>query len=287
MAYNSPLRYPGGKGKLAPFIKQVYRKNNLPRTNYYEVFAGGAGIALDLLFSDLVTDLYLNDFNTAISSFWFAVINNTEDLCKRIHNTQISVDEWKFQKQIQYDPNYQQISNLDLAFSTFFLNRVNRSGIIKGGLIGGIDQNGKYKMDARFNRIELIRRIKLIADYKDQIHIYNLDGATFIRTVLIGMPNDGFVYLDPPYYRKGQKLYDNFFTHRDHEELANEVKNIRQHWIVSYDNVFEILELYSGRAVFDYELHYSAHMKYVGLEVMFCSDGLQFPIQEIQQNFHI
>ena len=132
MAYNSPLRYPGGKAKLAKFIKQIFLKNNLQKSNYYEVFAGGSGIALDLLISDLVTEIHLSDLSTAIASFWFSVINNTENLCKRINDIKISVDEWKNQKQIHYDPDNQQISNLDLAFSTFFLNRVNRSGIIKG-----------------------------------------------------------------------------------------------------------------------------------------------------------
>ena len=280
MAFNSPLRYPGGKGKLAKYIKSIYRENQLPRANYYEVFAGGSGIALDLLFSDLVTDIFLNDLNTAITSFWYAVINNTESLCQKIQNASLTIAEWEQQKQIQYNPENQQVNNLDLAFSTFYLNRVNRSGIIKGGIIGGIEQTGPYQMDARFNKLDLIKRIQKIATFSDRIRIYNLDGVAFIQNILPTMPNDGFVYFDPPYYKNGQKLYDNFFTHADHVTLASEIRNIKQHWLVSYDNVPEIQELYLDHTNIDYELHYTAQVKYIGSEVMFCSKTLHFPTNE-------
>lgn len=271
----SPLRYPGGKRKLANFIKLVYHYNDLLDGDYIELFAGGASIALSLLFEEYVRQIWINDLDRSIYAFWYSILNCSDKFSQLVEDTPVSMDEWHNQKRIQSDPN---ASTVELGFSTFFLNRTNRSGIISGGVIGGKNQTGKWKLDARFKKGELLTRISKIERYKDRIHLYNLDASSFIRDVLPNISTRSLVYLDPPYYVKGsQLLYSSFYRPEDHAELAELVGTIKQKWIVSYDNVSVIHDLYHRYRSIDYTIHYSAQDKYRGAEIMFFSSGLVIP----------
>jgi len=276
MRYTTPLRYPGGKSKLANFIKMVIEENFLLDGHYVEPFAGGAAIAFSLLFEEYVIHAHINDLDRSVFSFWASVLNQTDDLCRLINDTPVTVDEWRRQKQIQSNPD--EYSTLELGFSTFFLNRTNRSGIIAGGIIGGLDQTGKWKIDARYNKEGLIARIKKIASFRHRISLYNLDAEDLLRNVVPTLPDKTLVYLDPPYYVKGKDLYQNHFKHDDHVSLANvATNNIRQHWIVSYDFVPEISEIYEDFRQVDYQLSYSAATRQKGSELMVFDDSLIIP----------
>ena len=161
---NTPLRYPGGKQKLAPFILELMKANKLVGGEYAEPYAGGAGVAIRLLLNGHVSRIHLNDSCIGVYSFWRSILAKTEEFCKRIANVPLTVPEWRRQKEIFSRPS--EFNQIDVGFSMFYLNRCNRSGILSGGLIGGPKQNGKWRMDARFNREELIRRIKAIAQKK-------------------------------------------------------------------------------------------------------------------------
>ena len=278
MPFLTPLRYPGGKGKLANFMKLVFLENNLLDSPYAEPYAGGAGIALALLFDEFASHIHINDLNRSVFSFWMSVLNETDAFCRLIHDTPATMREWEYQKAVQQRAD--QMTTLELGFSTFFLNRANRSGIITGGVIGGKNQNGPYKLDARLNRENLEARIQRIARFRDRISIYNLDAAQFIQTVLPSISHNALVYLDPPYYMKGQGLYENYYEHNNHLEIARLVAQIPQHWIVSYDNAPPIQSMYNLHRQITYNLSYSAGDRYSGSEVMFFSDGLVIPVVE-------
>ena len=270
MQFNTPLRYPGGKGRLTQFIVDLIEMNELSDVHYIEPYAGGAGIAITLLYLEYASHIHLNDLDKSVFAFWSAVLDDTESLCRLIADTPLTMDEWYRQRDIQRanDPD-----RPALAFSTFFLNRTNRSGIIRGGVMGGKAQTGPWKLDARFNRKELIQRIEKIASYSPRISIYNLDAAEFITGPLHQIPASGLVYLDPPYYSKGDDLYQNRYTHEDHAAIAELVGGIRQKWIVSYDNTPAICELYAAHRQQTFGLRYSAQSRYEGKEVMvFCRD---------------
>lgn len=269
----SPLRYPGGKRKLYKYTKRLIESNNLDACTYIEPFAGGAGLALALLFNGVVNNIILNDIDRSIYAFWHCVLYETDDFCKLIKNISINMDEWYIQKEIQSQK--ESISILELGFSTFFLNRTNRSGIIKAGVIGGKEQLGTYKLDCRFNKDNLIKRIREIAAYRDSIQFYNLDATQFINEVITDQPNNSLVFLDPPYYKKGPGLYENHYTHEDHQNLSIEIaNNIHQPWVVTYDNVDPIKEFYHLFTQQEYDLNYSAQQKYKGQEIMIYSDNI-------------
>ena len=274
--YYTPLRYPGGKAKLTEYLKDTFERNNLTDGHYVEPYAGGAGVALSLLMTEYASHIHLNDLNYPLYAFWHSVLYETEDLCRRIKNCRVTVNVWKRQRKIVNNP--EKYSLLELGFALFFLNRTNRSGIIKAGIIGGKNQTGKWKIDVRFTKDALIERIERIADYEHRISIYNLDAIDIIKKVIPKLPRKSLIYLDPPYYVKGQRLYDNHYKHEDHERIAELVQTkIKRPWLVSYDNTKEIKKLYKQRRKCVYSLNYSAYATYQGTEVMIYSDELALP----------
>lgn len=276
MDFYSPLRYPGGKGKIVNFVKKVFEKNLLSDGVYVEPYAGGASVALSLLFDEYASKIIINDFDKSIYAFWYSVLNDTENLCNLILNADVTIEEWKRQKIVQQ--NKENANLLELGFSTFFLNRSNRSGIIKAGVIGGINQSGNYKINARYNKEGLIFRIKRIAKYKERIMLYNLDAIEFIKIISSRLPAKTLIYFDPPYYLKGKDLYVNHYKYEDHLLVSNMISGITKHkWLVSYDNAPEIKNLYKKHKQFEYSLKYSVVNSTKGSEVMFYHNQLFIP----------
>lgn len=276
MRFYSPLRYPGGKGKLAKFVGKICELNDVSG-HYVEPYAGGAAVALYLLMEEKVSSVTINDSDRAIYAFWHSVLNETERLCRRIRNANVTVEEWRAQKDIQRHADT--ASLIDLGFSTLFLNRTNVSGILDGGPIGGLDQSGSYKIDCRFNKDGLIQRIRAIANKKDHIQLYNLDALDLIKQIKKeGDSQSTIFYFDPPYYLKGESLYMSYYGPDDHREVCEVIKQIRHiHWIVSYDNVPEVRGLYDGFKKKEYKLWHTAHTARRGKEILFFSPGLVIP----------
>jgi len=273
----TPLRYPGGKGKLAAYIKSLMKSNRLLDGEYVEPYAGGAAIALELLLHEYVSRIHINDVSRPVYAFWKSVLRHTEDLCRLVRDTPITVKAWDRHKRVLSRPT--EHDDLEVGFAMFFLNRTNRSGILNGGIIGGRDQTGPWKIDARFNAPELAHRIEAIARMKGRISLTRQDALKFLKSGVTRWPKKTLIYLDPPYYVKGRELYYDFYQHEDHEEVAEFVtENItRQTWIVSYDNVQPIRSLYAQSRHLTYDIGYSARSSRQGSEVMFFSDGLQVP----------
>lgn len=254
----SPLRYPGGKAKLAAYIREVVDVNDLGQSHYIEPFAGGAGVAFDLLINDKVKEIHINDIDRSIYAFWHSVLNNANALCDMIMECEISIDNWQKQKAIKL--NYTDANLLQLGFATFFLNRTNRSGVLNAGPIGGNLQSGDWKLNCRFNRKDLVSRIKRISLFSSRINLQNMDALEFIDGVFDDAKRLSLVYLDPPYFVKGACLYQNHFIPDDHKKLADYIISMKQfHWIVSYDNVPEIKKLYSTEVQEEFDIVYSAN----------------------------
>lgn len=266
----SPLRYPGGKNCIFSFVSNLFYENQLIGANYAEPYAGGSGLALRLLFEGYVEHIYINDLDKSIYAFWSNILYRTDEFCEWIENVDVSIENWNKFKKIQTNP----INDFELAKSTFFLNRTNISGVIKGGVIGGQEQKGKYKIDARFNKSDLISRIRKIANIKNRITISNLDGVSFIGK-LNKKREEIFIYLDPPYFQKGADLYMNFYSKEDHKRLSKHVHKMKKKWMVSYDNHDFILNLYTEKDKVVYKLSQSASNR-VGDEILIFSEELDY-----------
>lgn len=277
MDHPSPLRYPGGKQALAPLLAGILAKNDLHDGAFVEPFAGGAGASLQLMFDELVSEIVLNDADPRIYAFWRAVVNQTDQLIQRVRRVRVTMATWRRCRSI-YDGSPSGRRQLDLAFATLFLNRCNRSGILMGGgPIGGYAQTGAWKLSARFNRQGIIDRIKRVAAYRDRIKITRRDARDLLKT-LPGSNLRTLVYLDPPYYQKGQRLYMNSMEHADHEQLARLLLGDPPFtWVLTYDNVSEVKRLYRKLKPTAYELSYSAYNRRIGRELIVFDPRLKVP----------
>lgn len=265
-SFATPLRYPGGKGRLGAWLADLIKANEMSDGCYIEPYAGGAGAAMFLLAQNFINNVVINDIDPNIYSFWWAVLNDNENLKRLVERTPLDIEQWHKQKEIVEQPDGR--NTTELGFAVFYLNRTNRSGIIKGGVIGGQKQIGKYKIDARYNRDGLIKRIHNIGKLKDRIKLYNLDALTLIDK--IGDHKNNLYYLDPPYFNKGEQLYKNSYKKNDHFQVAERVKDIKTPWLVTYDNCKEINEIYDWKNSFEFSLFYSTHLKRpVGKEICF------------------
>lgn len=268
----SPLRYPGGKAALLDLFAAIIHNNGFRYHEYAEPYAGGGGLALALLYGGFVSHIHLNDINPAIWCFWKAILDYNTDFLRLVETTPVTISEWKKQQEI-YEK--EDISNpLTLGFAAFFLNRTNRSGIIKGaGAIGGKDQKGNYKIDCRFNRVDLIDKICRIGKYKSRISLYRDDAVDFFARSEDFSPSTLF-FIDPPYFIKGAALYTSFYKPHDHADVAAAVKRLPFPWLVTYDNAPEISKLYQGCQQFHFNINYSLQVKRMGQELLIVSDDI-------------
>ena len=273
----TPLRYPGGKAKLAEYVKSLMKANRLIDGEYVEPYAGGSAIALELLFHEYVSCIHINDISRPVHAFWKSVLEDTEEFCRLVLKKPLTVAQWDKQKKVLRNPDDH--DHVELGFAMFFLNRTNRSGILNAGIIGGRDQTGPWKIDARYNAKELVHRIEAIARMRDRIKLTRQDALRFLKAGISKWPKETLIYLDPPYYVKGRDLYYDFYEHKDHERIAGFINGsvIRQKWIVSYDNVQPIRDLYPASRYVTYDIGYSARSASQGSEVMFFCDGLKVP----------
>ena len=279
MIYDSPLRYPGGKGSLAAFLGRVIELNNLSDCSYFEPFAGGAGAALRLLRENVVSELHLNDADHRITAFWNSALSEPERFVDAILSVPVSIAEWRRQQRVYLQADASK--PFDLGFSAFYLNRCNRSGILSGGApIGGYAQSGKWRIDARFNRENLAERVLTIARKREQILVTNMDAITFLVKHL---PRGNrrqrvFAYLDPPYWSHGNRLYMNFYKNREHRNLSRYIQ--RQgtlKWVMSYDDAHFIRDLYKTCVVSHLPLQYSLYRTQQARELLIAPSHVLLP----------
>ena len=270
----SPLRYPGGKTKIYEYVKRVLELNNLHGT-YIEPFAGGAGLALKLLFNNDVSKIVINDSDPAIYAFWNSVLTNPKELCYFVKNIPLNYTEWQRQRHIYF--NQANYSELEIGEATLYLNRTNMSGVIKGGLIGGTDQTGRYKMDARFNRVDLVAKIEAIAGKREKIDLYQLDVFEFIKPPVLRHYYKVFINFDPPYVNKAGQLYMNYFAPEDHTKLKTAIASCKRKWMVTYDACDLVQELYAEYRKGYIDVIYSANGSRKAKELVFFSNNLLVP----------
>jgi DNA adenine methylase len=279
----TPLRYPGGKARFAPLIAEVIKTSNLTGGHYLEPYAGGAGVALSPLVDNVVEHVHINDADPAIAAFWRVATKKTDQLVAMVGSEPITMEAWHYWRSVML--GQKSGSELERGFATLFMNRTNRSGILKGGVIGGKEQSGSYKINARFMRDELCSRLERIGNHTDGIHVYEEDAHHLLLRCHQFLPVQSLVYLDPPYYVKGSGLYRNFYQHDDHVRIAKLLGSarFRRPWVVSYDNAEEIKEMYAYAEPHAYGLNYTAQRRYTGSEVMFFSKRIQAPYQTMEK----
>ncbi|MTH76343.1 DNA adenine methylase [Paracoccus aestuariivivens] len=266
----SPFRYPGGKAFLSEYLESMLPRSATDLPMFAEPFCGGAGAALTLLADGHVSDLFLNDADARIHSTWFAMLHETDRFIAAIHSTPLDIAQWYRHRDITESSNNSSYS-FDVGFSTFFMNRTTRSGIIeKSGPIGGYEQNGKWKLSARFNRDGLAQRVRWLSDHRSQIHLHNLDALNFIHKLKSELNlNSTLFFIDPPYVQAGGRLYYNGMSEAKHVALSDLLTGgYIPHWILTYDDAPLIRKLYQHEDISLMEVNYSLQRKRIAKEIL-------------------
>lgn len=269
----TPVRYPGGKSKLYPLVNAIIEKNDLAGCTYAEAYCGGAGLAIKLLLNARVAKVVLNDIDPAVYSMWDMIVHHPDELCEFISGVPLTIDEWEARRRVFLAAEG---PSSELGKAAFYLNRTNRSGILRGGPIGGKSQNGNYKIWARFNRDSLCEKVRTIASRSDDIKLYNMDAGDFIDSVLCGMGGI-FANFDPPYVEKGPGLYESHYTDEDHAAIAEKITSCSFPWIVTYDAAPLVARLYDKFDKYEVNIGYSAAIHKVGSEVLIVGPGVKIP----------
>lgn len=260
----SPLRYPGGKRKLAPLIADLISKTRVRPNLFVEPFAGGASVSISLLEADYVDNIALADADPLVASFWETVFSDRADtLADMIYDADVSLDQWKSLKGSESAPG------IASAFKCLFLNRTSFSGSLhrKAGPIGGMSQMSDYKIGCRFNQGKLAERVLELSRLRHRVRfVRNESYAKTVRdvrrtSIFRDSPEKVFWYLDPPFFAKADKLYRCHFDRVDHEGLARSVEDIPGNWLLSYDSHADAHALYSAHPGFALvNLQYSARI---------------------------
>jgi DNA adenine methylase len=255
----SPLRYPGGKRRLAPYIVETLRLNGLRPHLYIEPFAGGASVAIQLLHENMVEQIALGEKDPMVAGFWKAVFTDHERLIAELRRLEPTLENWTYYRRTR--PR----TPLGWAVKCLFLNRTSFSGILSptAGPIGGHQQTSEYTIGCRFPIKRLEQRITQIAAYANRVaFIHEGDWQEVVgRTRQLGYTHDQiFYYLDPPFYEKAERLYRYYFYEPDHQMLHHQLSELDANYILSYDAAEPIVARYSsnGNGPRHVDLLYSA-----------------------------
>lgn len=280
-AFISPLRYPGGKAKLGPYFARILATQSTEICTYAEPYAGGAGAGLYLLAEGYVERLLINDLNPGIAAFWRSILNSADEFIERLEKEEVTIASWHRYRDIYLNPDG--VSDIDLGFATFFLNRCNRSGILTARPIGGLEQTGKWKIDARFNKTNLSGRIRLIQSMAGRIVVTRKHALDFV-TAVSRRVKPVLLYADPPYLTQGEELYMSAHSWEDHEKLAKALLRTRHPWVLTYDFDERVRALYPRNRCLRYSISHTAQTQRVGCEFMLFSRGLKIGDVAVSSN---
>lgn len=269
MSVKNPLRYPGAKSKLVPYIQQLLKAENLVGCTFYEAYAGSAAVSFGLLEKGIIKKAVINELDPLIYSFWYSVMNHADDLVQIIEDTDISINTWEEMSRYRDSEYLEDKTPLQIGVAGLFLNRTNFSGILKANPIGGMEQISNYKIDCRFNKARISESILKLANFAAQVELHNLDALVFLKNqTKYRRNNNTFVYIDPPYYEKGPSLYRYYYIDNQHRELANFIKKKAYPWLISYDDSPVIQKIYSTRKQQPIYLDYSVNTKRTAKELL-------------------
>lgn len=266
--YLSPLRYPGGKGRLGTFVAELLAAQPRRATRYVEPFAGGAGVGLSLLYHEHVDEIVLNDIDAGVAAFWRALFELPDELIELVRHADVTIEEWHRQYEIHGERSS---DDLQLGFATFFLNRTNRSGILNGRPIGGLKQTGRWLIDARYDGERLAERMRRLATFATRVTICSEDGIELVSRAL--EDEDTFIYADPPYLQKGDDLYLDTLKPEDHQRLADVLADATG-WFLTYDHDPRVLRLYPHLRCASFGIAHTAGVQHVGSEYAVFSHDL-------------
>lgn len=281
--YVSPLRYPGGKARMAPYLAAMFAEqvSVMDVEVWLEPFAGGAGAGLSLLDDDAVGEIWLTEKNPALAALWRAMLTENETLATHVEQTVPDLDLWAWARSQVAAAARPGTTDADTGFAALVLNRCSRSGMVnpRVGPIGGKSQNGPWTLASRWNAPALAERIRHVGSLSGRIRFTEGDAVTAIADLAdSGIEDEVIAFVDPPYLREGNRLYANGMDAADHQRLADALNASPVRWMLTYDDEPTVAaDLYPHRRVLAYRIANTANRARIATEHAVVSDNLVLP----------
>jgi DNA adenine methylase len=281
--YASPLRYPGGKARMAPWLTDTFEALLWPMDVeiWLEPFGGGAGAALTALASGRVPEAWIVEANPALAAFWTTVMNDGPAMADRVERTVPTLGMFQDSRQtVAAALDGERIDTFKLGLAAFILNRCSRSGMIlpSVGPIGGKAQTGLHTVAARFNAAALADRIRTVHALGDRFKVFAGDGISFLEDLpASGVQDEVFCFVDPPYIGVGNDLYAIGMDDDLHQRLANALNRLTAPWLLTYDAHPQIPQLYPDSQVLEFDIPHTAGSSRVGTEYLVLGPGMGAP----------
>ena len=268
MKLTNPLRYPGSKASFASSVGAFVTACGYTGFEIVEPFAGSASVSIDLVSSGVCSKAILIERDPLLYAFWSAVFFDTRRLCNRINKLSIDLGTWHDLRPLLAINSPDEYELIDLAVAGLFFNRTNFSGVLHAGPIGGQQQKSVYKVNCRFNKDDLIARIRAIAKLQNRVEVIFSDALGFLETQKEAVNQNRFYYVDPPYFVQGEKLYRYSFELSQHKQLAKVLSELKAPWLLSYDRHPVIEMLYERYASSGFKFKYSSKIRKVEREFL-------------------
>lgn len=284
----SPLRYPGGKARMTPFLTDLFVQQHgvlLDIEVWIEPFAGGAGAGLGLLDQGVITDLWLVERNPGLAAFWRTVAHDGERFAATVRSTTASMKTWHHSREVLAAREAgESVDDDALALAAFVVNRCSRSGMVnsKVGPIGGKGQSGRWTVESRWSPGSLADRIEHIARSGSGILIHEVDAIDYISELTgSGVEDEVFLFVDPPYVREGNGLYQHGMSMDQHQDLADALRSCPAPWLLTYDDEPVVKDvLYPEERIIEYDIAHTANKQRIDREWAVLSDRTCFPFSD-------
>ena len=239
----SPLRYPGGKSRVAKLLCQYIP----PHTEYREPFVGGGAI---FFYKPKVEKNWINDLHPGLYALWRTLRDHFPefaDLCKAQDTTDLraTFDYWINRFDLMKAEGNAQL--VERAVQYYFINRT----VWTGRVVFDPARRSRLYFSNPEGWGKLEKKLRHLRACAEKLRGVRITCKPFEKC-LGGATPETFIYADPPYYRDSldtptSRLYEGHFAIEQHESLRDLLANCPARVMISYDDRPEVRRLYSDR----------------------------------------
>ena len=239
----SPLRYPGGKSRvaklLAPYIPE--------HTEYREIFFGGGGV---FFHKPKARRNWVNDLHPGLHALW-KTLRDHFDVFEALCRAQDASDlRATFQKWIDRDDLMKARGDdalMERAVQYYFINRT----VWTGRVVYDPARRSRLYFSNPEGWGNLEKKLAHLRACSEKLQGVRITNVPFEECLAEATP-DTFLYADPPYYRDSldtacSKLYEGHFAIEAHTLLRDLLAASPAKAMISYDDRPEVRKLYADK----------------------------------------
>jgi DNA adenine methylase len=238
---NYPGTHRGLEDRIVKTLRAVAKRTGIDsaEAEYREPFAGGGAIGIKFLAENRQFErAWFNDLDPAVYCAWECSLRDPAylDLVRSYQPRQD--DFFCFREKLTTLRAVPRdiTARRNIALAKLALHKISHGGLGEksGGPEGGKSQE-KLKIDRRWDAEKVRNRLLSLREQIEHI-LPRLRLTNFDFAKLIEEDGSAILYVDPPFYTKGEQFYSYSFMPSDHERLASLLRATTKPWVASYDD---------------------------------------------------